>query len=115
MFDDMITHMESYKKFSPIVTELLLRDIKVNVLLVFVSKSYFKVLKTIILNATHYFIMKIPKKRELQEIASNDSSDFDIKDFMKLYEDFTKESYSFLMIDIPLPSDNPLRFWKNLL
>ena len=111
----MITHMESYKKFSPIVTELLLRDIKVNVLLVFISKSYFKVLKTIILNATHYFIMKIPKKRELQEIASNDSSDFDIKDFMKLYKDFTKESYSFLVIDKHLLSDNPLRFWKNVL
>ena len=45
----------------------------------------FKVLKTIRLNSTHYFIMKIPNKRELQQIASNHSSDIDFKDFMNVY------------------------------
>ena len=75
MFDDMIADMESNKKLSPIVNELFLRGRKLNALLVFKSQSYFKVPKTIRLNATYYFFMKIPNKRELQQIASNHSSD----------------------------------------
>ena len=54
--------MESNKKLSPIVTELFLRGRKLNISLVFISQSYFKVPKTIRLNATHYFIIKIPNK-----------------------------------------------------
>ena len=49
--------------------------------------------KTTRLNATHYFIMKIPNKSELQKIASHRSSDIDFKNFMKLYKDDTKEPY----------------------
>ena len=71
VFDDMIADMEADKKLSPIVTELFLRGRKLNISLVFISQYYFKVPKTIRLNATHYFIMKIPNKRELQQIASN--------------------------------------------
>ena len=70
--------------------------------------------KTIRLNATHYFIMKIPNKRELQQIASNHLSETDFKDFMKFYKDYIKEQYSLLMNDTTLSSDNPLRFRKNL-
>ena len=99
MFDDMIADVESNKKLSLTVTKLFLRGRKLNILLVFISQSYFKVPKTIRLNATHYFIMKIPNKRELQQIASNHSSDIDFKDFMKLYKDYTKEPYSFLVND----------------
>ena len=58
--------------------------------------------------------MKIPNKRELQQIASN-LSNIDFKDFMKLYKDYTKEPYSFLVNDTTLLSDNQLRFRKNLL
>ena len=53
VFDNMITDMESNKKLSPVVTELFLRGSKLNISLVFVSQSYFKVLKTIRLNTTH--------------------------------------------------------------
>ena len=56
--------------------------------------------------------MKIPNKRELQQTASSDSSDFDFKYFMKLYKDYTKEPYSRLVNGTTLPSDNPLRFRK---
>ena len=62
MFDDMIPDMEYNKKLSPITTELFLRERKINVSLVFISQSYFRVPKTIRINATHYFIMKIPNK-----------------------------------------------------
>ena len=58
MFDDMIADMESNKKVSPKVTELFLRRKKLNISLVFVSQSYFKVPKTIRLNATHCFIKR---------------------------------------------------------
>ena len=71
--------------------------------------------KTIRLNAKHHFIMKIPTKRELQHIAYNHSFDIDFKGFMKLCEDYAKEPYSFLVIDITLSADNPLRFRKNVL
>ena len=57
--------------------------------------------------------MKIPNKRELQQIASNHSSEIDFKDFMKLYKEYTKEPYSLLVSDITSSLDNPLRFRKN--
>ena len=59
--------------------------------------------------------MKTPNKRELQQIALNHSSDIDFKFFMKIYKKCTAEPYSFLVNDTTLPSDNPLRFIKNLL
>ena len=59
--------------------------------------------------------MKIPNKRELQQSSLNDSSDIDFKDFMKIYKKCTAEPFSFLVNDVTLASDNPLRFRKNLL
>ena len=59
--------------------------------------------------------MKIRKKRELQHIASYLLADIEFKDFMKLYKDSIKESFSFLVNNITLLSDNPLKFRKNLL
>ena len=76
---------------------MFLRGRKLNILLVFISQSYLKVPKTIRLNGTHYSIIKIYRKRELQQIESNHLSDIDFKDFMKLYKDYTKEPYSFLV------------------
>ena len=80
-----------------------------------ISQSYFKVPRTIRLNAAHYFIMKISNERELQQIASNHLSDIDFKDFMKLYKYYTKEPFSFFVNDKTLSSDNPLQFRKKLL
>ena len=115
VFDDMIADMLSNKKLNPIVTELFIRGRKLNISLVFITQSYFAVPKNIRLNSTHYFVMKIPNKRELQQIAFNHSSDIDFQDFMNLYKKSTAEPYSFLVIDTTLPSDNSLRFRKNLL
>ena len=115
VFDDMIADMLSNKKLNPIVTELFIRGRKLNISLVFITQSYFAVPKNIRLNSTHYFVMKIPNKRELQQIAFNHSSDLDFQDFMNLYKKSTAEPYSFLVIDTTLPSDNSSRFRKNLL
>ena len=57
--------------------------------------------------------MKIQNKRELQQIAINHSADIDYKDFLKIYRDCTKETYSFFTINTTLPADNPMRFRKN--
>ena len=70
--------------------------------------------KDVRLNSTHFFILKITNKKELQQITWNYSSDTDFKDFMKIYKKCTAEAYSFLINDTILPSDNPLRFGKNL-
>ena len=115
VFDDMIADMINNKKLNSVVTELFIRGRKLNISLVFITQSYFKVPKDVRLNFTHFFIMKTPNKRELQQIALNDSSDFDCKDFIKIYKKYIAKPYSFLVADITLPLDNPLRFRKNLL
>ena len=115
VFDDMIADMINNKKLDLIVTELFIRGRKLNISIVFITQSYFKVPKDVRLNSTHFFIMKIPNKRELQQIALNHSSDIDFKDFMKIYKKYTKEPYSFLVNDTTLPSDDLLRFRENLL
>ena len=94
---------------------MFLTERKLNISLVLISQSYFKVPRTIRLNAAHYFIMKISNERELQQIASNHLSDIDFKDFMKLYKYYTKEPFSFFVNDKTLSSDNPLQFRKKLL
>ena len=71
MFDYMIADMKVNEKRSPKITELSLRRAKLNITLVFISQSHFKAFETIVLNAAHYFIMKILDKRELQEIILN--------------------------------------------
>ena len=98
----MISDIESNKKLNPIATELFLRGRKLNILFVFISQSYFKVPETISLNVTHYFIMKIPKKKEIQQIASNHLSDIDFKNFVKRYKDYTEEPFSFFVNDATL-------------
>ena len=114
IFDDMIADMIHNNKLNPIVTELFIRGRRLNISIVFITQSYFKVPKDVRLNSTHFFIMKITSQRELQQIALNHSSDIDFKDFMNIYKKCTKEPYSFLVNDTTLTSDNPLRFRKNL-
>ena len=112
--DDKIGDMLNNKKLNPIVNELFIRGRKLNISVVFITQSYFSVPKNIRLNSTNYFFMKIPYKRELQQIAFNHSSDIDFKDFMNLYKKCTEKPYYFVVIDATLASDNPSSFRKNL-
>ena len=107
--------MLSNKKLNPIVTELFVRGRKLKISLVFITQSYFAVPKIIRLKSTHYFVMKIPNKKELQQIAFNHSSEIDFQDFSNLHKKCTTKSYSFLVIDTNLASDNSSRFRKDLL
>ena len=102
VFDDMIADTINNKKLNSIVTELFIRGRKLNISLVFITQSYFKVPKDVRLNSTQFFITKIPNKRQFQQIALNYSSDIDFKDFITTYEKYTAEQYSFLVNDTTL-------------
>ena len=82
------------------MTELFIRGRKLNFSIAFITQSYFQVPKDVRLNSTHFVIMKVLNKRELQQIALDHSSDIDFKDFIKIYKKCT---------------DDPLGFRKNLL
>ena len=76
--------MISNKKFNQTATNLFIRGRKLNISLVFIMQSCFAVPKNIRLNSTHYFIMKISGKRELQLIVINHSSDVNVNNFLKI-------------------------------
>ena len=110
VFDDMASDMLSIKKLNLMVTELFIRRKKINIAHIFMTQSYFPVPKNIRLNSTGYFVMKIPNKRELKQIAFNHSSDIDFQDFMNFV---LQNHFFFLFNDTTLLSDNLLRFRKN--
>ena len=114
VFDDMISDMIQNKKSNSIVTELFIRVRKLNISLVFITQSYFKVPKYLRLNTSNIIITKIPNKRELQQIAINHSSDINTKDFANIYRKCTAEPYSFLVNDTTLTSNNLLSSRKNI-
>ena len=92
-----------------------MRGKKFNISIVFTSQSYFKMSKDTRLKSRPEAITKILKKRELQQIALNHWSDIEFEGYMNLYKDYTKESFSFLMNNTTSPSNNLLRFRRNLL
>ena len=114
VFDDIIAEIMSNKKVHAIIKELFIRCRKLNILLVFITQSCFFVPKDVRLNSTHYLLIKINNRKELQNIAINDSAVIYYKDFMKLYRECTREPHSFWTIDTTLPASDPLRFRKNL-
>ena len=114
VFDDMIADMINNKKLKSIVTEVFIRGRKLNISLVFIAQSYFKVPENVRLNTTHFLVMKISNKRQLQQIALNHSSDINTKGFINIYKKCTSTPYSFLVNDTTLASNDPLRFRKNL-
>ena len=85
LFDDIIADILSNKKLNLLVTELFIRGRKL-ISFVVITQSYFTVSKNIRLNSAHYFIMKIPNKREFQQIAYNNLSDIDFRDFTNIYK-----------------------------
>ena len=99
VFDDMIADIEYNKDFKRIIKELFYRARKINVSIVFITQSYFRVLKDARLNSMHYILMKISNKKELKRIAEEISGHLDYKDLLKIYDYCPKEPYSFMMID----------------
>ena len=113
VFYDMIADIMNNKNFKAIIKELFIRCRKLNVSIVFIAQSYFRTPKDARLNSTHYVIMKIQNKKELQSIAQENCGDIDLKDFLNMYKKFTNDLYSFMIIDTTLPSGHSMRFRKN--
>ena len=82
----MIADMLSNKKLNLVVPELFIGGRKLNISLFLLHN---------LISPTHYFIIKIPNKWQLQNIALNHSSDIDHKDFMNLCKKWTAKPYSF--------------------
>ena len=113
IFDEMIADIMSSKNLKAIISELFIRCRKLNISIIFITQSYFRTPKDARLNSTHYVIMKIQSKKELQNIAQENSGDIDFKVFLKIYKDYTSEPYSCMIIDTTVPSGHPMRFRKN--
>ena len=96
--DDMITDMLNNKRLNPVVAKLFIKGRELNISLVFITQSYFAVPKNFRLSSTHYFIMKIINKTELQQIAFNHSSDIDFQDFMNLYKKLLQNNTLFYLL-----------------
>ena len=84
VFDDMIADVMTNKKFQATIKELFIRCRKLNISLVFITQTYFSVPKDVRINSTHYLIMKINNRKNLQNIVINHSADIDYKGFMKI-------------------------------
>ena len=80
---------------------------KLNISLIFITKSHFSILTNIRPNSIHYLVLIIPNKQEFKKIGSNHSS-ISYENFMNLYKIYTAKPYSFLAIDTAPASDNTL-------
>ena len=112
--ENMIADIMTNKEFQAIIKELFIRCRKLNIPLVFITQPYFSVPKDVSLNSTHYLIMKINNKGDLQNTLINNSANIDYEDLRKIYKECRKQPYSFLAIDTTLPAIDPLGFRKNL-
>lgn len=128
--DDIYDNMNDYdpgrsrnmlivnRKCQLIVNEPFIRCKKLHIFLALITRSCIHphpMPNAVRLSSTHYPIMKIHNKKELQDIATNHSANIDYMDFMKSYRKYISQPYSFLTIDTLLPSDDPLCFRENLL
>ena len=110
LVDVMIVNMLSNKKRNPNSTRIK----KLNISLIFITKSHFSILTNIRPNSIHYLVLIISNKQEFKKIGSNHSS-ISYENFMNLYKIYTAKPYSFLAIDNAPASDNTLCFRANLL
>ena len=104
VFDDMIVDVMTNKRFEAIIKELFTRCRKLNISLLFITQPYFSVPKEARSNSTHYLIMKINNGKDLQQIAIDHSADIDYKVILKIYQNCTKEPYSFFTFDVHNPT-----------
>ena len=99
LFDDMIADIMTNKKFRTIIEELFIRCRKLNISLAFITQSYFSLPKDMRLSSTHFLIMKMNKRKELQNVAINHSEKIDYNDIVNIYRECRRKLYSFLTID----------------
>ena len=87
VFDDMIADIINNKKLNPVVAELFVRGRKLNISIVIITQSYFKVPKEVRPNTTKFFIIKIEKlqydkNREAAKISALSSGKIDKYEYL---------------------------------
>ena len=102
------------QKIPPKVTDLFVRGRKLNLSVIFITQSYFRTPKDIRINCTHYFLMGIPNKAELQKISYAHAPELDFRAFKELYRKNTTGPHDFFVIDATLPSSDPRKYRCNL-
>ena len=95
VFDEMIANIMTKRQFQAVIKELFIRCRKLNIALAFITQSYFSVPKDLRLNSTHYLIMKINNRRELQNVSTDHSAGVNYQDLKKSYRECTKEPFNF--------------------
>ena len=90
VFDDLTVDI---KRFQAIIKELFISCRKLNISLIFIRQCYFIVPKEVILNLTHYLIMKIHNKRKLQQVTINHSANIVYKYFYKYLQKLYKRTF----------------------
>ena len=88
VFDYMVADTVNKKKLKSSSNRVFIRGRKINISPVFIKQPYFAVLKNIILNSKHYFVMKIQYKRALQQSPFNNSSDINFHELINRYKKF---------------------------
>ena len=83
----MIADVMTNKIFQAIIKELFIKCKKLNISLVFITQSYFSVPKDVRFNSTHYLIMKINSRKEIQSISI--IADIDYNNFVRIYRECT--------------------------
>ena len=68
VFDDMIVDMINNKKLNSIVTELFIRRKKLNIFLVFIAQSCFKIAKDVRINTSHLLSQISRIKEDFNEL-----------------------------------------------
>ena len=111
---DMIADVMNNKKYQAIPKDLFIRSRKINVSVIFISQSYFRISRDVRLNSSHFILMKLNDPREINNIANNHSLTLSNKQFINLYKKSTINKYSCFVIDLVMDSSDPLCFRKNL-
>jgi hypothetical protein len=108
VWDDLVL-----SKDLSMVENYYIRARKLNVSVIFISQSYFKIPKIIRNNCSYMVLLKLSGNREVNIILSEFGLGVTKEELISLYEYATNEKFSPLIIDLETDKDN--RFRKGLL
>lgn len=95
VFDDMVLTKKQND-----IEEYFIRSRKLNISVVYISQSYFKIPKIIRSNVNYIILKKLSSSRDIALILTDYTLALDRDNIIKLYRDATNDKIDFLMIDI---------------
>lgn len=95
------------------VEKYYIRARKLNVSVIYISQSYFRIPKIIRQNLSYLVLLKLSGERELKLILAEGGLGIDRDQLLKIYDYATKEKFSALVIDYEAPVEK--RYRKNWL